>query len=119
MVLVGSPTRRKEDLRLLTGKGRFVDDVTVPGLLHAAFVRSPHARARVVSVDTSTPAVMPGVVAIFTGVDLNGDAHGMWHPLYGRVAARPPQRPLALDEVKFVGDPIVLVVATSRYIAED
>jgi carbon-monoxide dehydrogenase large subunit len=119
VTLVGTPSLRKEDLRLVTGRGRYVDDVTVPGMLHAAFVRSPHARARIVGVDTSAAGALPGVVAVFTGPELNPDAHELYHTLYGPLVPRPPQRPLATEEVKFVGDPVVLVIARDRYVAED
>ena len=68
---VGQAVRRREDPRLLAGRGRYVDDVTMPGLLHAAFVRSPVARGVIRGIDTSTARDLPGVVAVYTAADLN------------------------------------------------
>src|SRR5215211_2062935 len=67
--LVGKPIKRREDPRLITGAGSFLDDVKLPGLRYAALARSPHAHAKIVSIDTSRAAAMPGVVAVFTGDD--------------------------------------------------
>src|SRR5690349_12484856 len=67
---LGSPLRRKEDRRLITGRGRYVEDLHFPGMVHAAFVRSPHAHARVVSIDPAAARAMPGVIAIYTARDL-------------------------------------------------
>src|ERR1700739_2491991 len=66
---IGQPVLRKEDFRLLTGKGRFGDDIALPGLVHAVIVRSPHAHARIVSVDKAAALAAPGVLAVLTGVD--------------------------------------------------
>src|SRR5579859_6097908 len=104
--LIGTSPRRKEDLRLITGRGRFVDDVTVTGMLHAAFVRSPHARAGIVAIDADAARALPGVHAVFSGPELNPGARQMYHTLYGPDSPRPPQRPLATTAVKFVGDPV-------------
>lgn len=120
----GKPITRNEDPRLLTGRALFVDDVDIPGMCHAAFVRSQHAHGRIVSIDTSQAREMPGVIAIFTAADL-GD---YWKP--GPLLVSPPpierlvfnqrtQVPLAKDKVRHVGEPIALVIAESRYIAED
>jgi CO/xanthine dehydrogenase Mo-binding subunit len=120
----GQRVRRNEDPRLLTGQALFVDDVDLPGMGHAAFVRSPHAHARIVSIDTSAAAEMPGVIAVFTAESLG--AH--WQP--GPLLVSPPpikdivfnqrtQVPLAKDKVRFAGEPVVMVVAESRYLAED
>jgi carbon-monoxide dehydrogenase large subunit len=120
----GAPIRRNEDARLLTGRAQFVDDVELPGLLHAAFVRSPHAHARIVSIDKSAALARPGVAAVYTAEDL-GD---YWRP--GPVIVPPPpvegsafnertQVPLAKGKVRHVGEPVALVVAATRYIAED
>src|SRR5580692_9895735 len=75
----GSRVHRVEDARLLTGAGTFVDDITRPGLLHACFVRSPHPRARILSVDASAALALPGVHAVFTADDLNGDVVEAWY----------------------------------------
>ncbi|HSJ90339.1 MAG TPA: xanthine dehydrogenase family protein molybdopterin-binding subunit [Anaerolineales bacterium] len=120
----GERIKRNEDPRLLTGQGLFVDDVDLPNMLHAAFVRSPYAHATINTIDVSQALKREGVVAIYTANDL-GD---YWKP--GPLLVSPPpvenivfnektQVPLAKDKVKFVGEPVVMVLAESRYIAED
>jgi CO/xanthine dehydrogenase Mo-binding subunit len=120
----GERIKRNEDPRLLTGQGLYVDDVDLPNMLHAAFLRSPYAHARINHVDISHALQREGVVAIYTAEDL-GD---YWKP--GPLLVSPPpvkdivfnektQVPLAKDKVKFAGEPIVMVLAESRYIAED
>jgi carbon-monoxide dehydrogenase large subunit len=120
----GEPIRRNEDARLLTGQALFVDDVELPGMLHAAFLRSSYAHARITGIDVSAAKQRPGVVAVYTAHDL-GD---YWKP--GPLLVSPPpvagstfhertQVPLAKDKVRFVGEPIAVVIAESRYIAED
>jgi aerobic carbon-monoxide dehydrogenase large subunit len=115
----GTRTPRVEDARLVAGEGSFVDDVSLPGMLHACFVRSPVARARIEAIDTSEALALPGVVAVFTAGDLNGDVREQWHTAIGREAPETPHPPLADGEVRFVGDPVALVVAKDRYVAED
>ena len=115
--LIGQRIKRSEDPRLLTGHGTFVDDIIRPGMLHACFVRSPFARATITGIDTSAALAMPGVVAVFTAQDLNPDVREAWHAVAGKDVSDTP--PLAEGEVKFVGDPVALVIAESRYIAED
>ena len=118
--LVGNRISRKEDPRLLTGMGRYVDDIVVPGMLHAAFARSDIARGRIVGVDIAAAHEGDGVVAVLTAVDLN-------HVLVGPMGATPmlsmgppgPNKVLADDEVRYVGDPYTLVVAETRALAED
>jgi carbon-monoxide dehydrogenase large subunit len=112
---VGARVRRREDPRLLTGRGRYVDDVQLPGTLHAAFVRSPVARATIRSIDVSKALALPGVVAVFTGRD-DWPLLPPWWPSEGQM---PRLRPLAVDDVRFAGDPVAVVIAESRYIAED
>ncbi|GAB2831462.1 xanthine dehydrogenase family protein molybdopterin-binding subunit [Actinocorallia aurea] len=114
----GTRVRRVEDRRLLTGHGSFVDDVTRPGQLHACFVRSPLARARIGAIDASEALALDGVHAVYTAADLNPAAREAWYTLIGQVEDV-PRPPLAEDEVRFVGDPVALVVAEDRYIAED
>jgi carbon-monoxide dehydrogenase large subunit len=122
---VGQSVLRREDPRLLSGEGHFLDDVKIDGTRHVAFVRSHVARGRIRWIDTSAAKALPGVVAVFTGADLNTRVHQMWHtmmgppPEMGGVTPYPPARPLAGDDVRFVGDPIALIVAVDRYIAED
>lgn len=115
----GTRFQRVEDGRLLTGRGGFVDDITRPGLLHACFVRSPFARARINGIDASAALALPGVCAVFTADDLNPDVREAWHAVAGKDVPDTPRPPLAEGEAKFVGDPVALVVAESRYAAED
>jgi carbon-monoxide dehydrogenase large subunit len=115
----GTRVARVEDNRLLTGRGTFVDDVTRPGMLHACFVRSPFARAKINGIDAAAALALPGVRAVFTASDLNPDVKEAWHAVAGKDIPDTPRPPLAEGEVKFVGDPVALVVADSRYIAED
>ena len=115
----GARVPRVEDTRLLTGHGTFVDDVTRPGMLHACFVRSPFAKARINRIDTAAALALPGVYAVFVAEDLNPDVKEAWHAVAGKDIADTPRPPLAEGEAKFVGDPVALVVAESRYVAED
>jgi aerobic carbon-monoxide dehydrogenase large subunit len=115
----GSRVHRVEDARLLTGAGTFVDDITRPGMLHACFVRSPHPRARIVSIDASAALELPGVHAVFTAGDLNGDVVEAWYTGTGKMVPDTPRPPLAQGEARFAGDIVALVVADSRYLAED
>jgi carbon-monoxide dehydrogenase large subunit len=115
----GRRVRRVEDARLLTGRGTFVDDVSRPGMLHACFVRSTLARGRILSIDTAEAAALPGVRAVFTAADLNPGVHDLWYSADGPKGPRFPMPPLADDEVRFVGEPLAMVVATDRYVAED
>ncbi|HTR71633.1 MAG TPA: xanthine dehydrogenase family protein molybdopterin-binding subunit [Mycobacteriales bacterium] len=115
----GARISRVEDARLLTGRGVFTDDISLPGMLHAYFVRSPFPRARINSIDTSAARALRGVHAVFTAADLNPGMKEQWHTSIGKDSPETPRPPLAEDEVRFVGDPVVLVVAESRYLAED
>jgi carbon-monoxide dehydrogenase large subunit len=122
--LFGSSVRRNEDPRLLTGRALFVDDVQLPGMLHVAFVRSTHAHARLRSVDTSRAAAHPGVRAVYTARDLGdllkpGPLLVAPPPIEGLEFNLRTQLPLALDIVRHVGEAIAIVVASSRYVAED
>jgi len=115
----GTRVPRVEDNRLLTGRGTFVDDVSRPGMLHACFVRSPFARAKIIGIDAAAALALPGVRAVFTAGDLNPDVKEAWHAVAGKNIQDPPPPPLAEGEVKFVGDPVAVVVGESRYLAED
>src|SRR5918994_2135124 len=115
----GARVGRVEDPRLLAGTGTFVDDVTRPGMLHACFVRSPFARARIEAIETSEARALPGVHAVLVAADLNPGAREQWHTPIGPDVPEVPRPPLAESEVRFVGDPVALVVAESRYVAED
>ena len=115
---VGQRIPRLEDPRPLRGRGRYVDDVVLPGTLHAAFVRSPHAHARVVSVDATAARALDGVVLVLTAedvADIPAIATGL--PRDDVVANNRPVLPS--DRVRFVGEPVACVVARSRYVAED
>ncbi len=118
----GASIKRSEDPRILTGSGRYVDDVKLPGMLHAAFVRSPLAHARVLSVDVSAARALPGVVAAFTGAELEAmtvPGPDALSALMGTGGPTPQFTLLATDKVRFVGDPLAVVIAESRYLAED
>jgi len=116
---VGQRVKRREDPRLLSGHGRYVDDVSLPGQLHVAFLRSDVAAGRISSIETDAARALPGVVAVFTGADLNPIAGPMWTTTNGPSVSTFPFLPLAGEDVRFVGDPVAMVVAASRYIAED
>jgi aerobic carbon-monoxide dehydrogenase large subunit len=118
----GASIKRSEDPRILTGAGRYVDDIKLPGMLHAAFVRSPMAHARVLSVDVSAARALPGVVAVLTGAELEEmtvPGPDALTTLLGATGPVPEYTLLATDKVRFVGDPVAVVVAESRYLAED
>ncbi len=115
----GARVPRVEDTRLLTGHGTFVDDVSRPGMLHACFVRSPFAKARINNIDVSAALALPGVQAVFLAEDLNSDVKEAWHAVAGKDIPDTPRPPLAEGEARFVGDPVALVIAESRYVAED
>ena len=118
----GASIKRSEDPRILTGRGRYVDDVKLPGMLHAAFVRSPLAHARVLAVDVSAARALPGVVLVLTGADLEAVTVPGQDPLFAMMGGggpAPEYTLLATDKVRLVGDPVAIVVAESRYLAED
>jgi carbon-monoxide dehydrogenase large subunit len=116
---IGAPLARKEDSRFLTGHGRYVDDIEVPGALHACFVRSPHPHARIRSIHTETARESPGVYAVFTGKDLAQwtTPLRMAPPIEGLLPVE--MTTLPVDKVRFHGDPVACVIAESRYLAED
>jgi carbon-monoxide dehydrogenase large subunit len=119
---IGQALKRKEDPRMITGRGRYTEDIVLPGMLHAAIVRSHEAHADIVSVDTAGAEEAPGVVAVFTGEDLAPDFAGpmamVWAPP-GVEIKTPEYWPLARGQVKHVGDPVAVVVAASRAAARD
>ena len=117
---LGARIPRNEDPRLLQGRGSFVDDIQPAGALHAAVLRSPHAHARIVSIDAARARRLPGVVLVLTAADL-GELDQPTPLLIPNPALTHPRtpRPLAADEVRYVGEPVALVVAESRYVAED
>jgi carbon-monoxide dehydrogenase large subunit len=127
---IGASVRRREDHRLLTGQGRYADDLNVPGQTYAAFVRSPHAHADVRAIDAAPARKMDGVLAVFTGRDLVEGGVGTIPTLIaergggirsrdGSPFAEPPWYPLATDRVRHVGEPVAFVVATTAESAHD
>ena len=119
---IGRSVRRLEDPPLLTGKGRFVADLAFPGMLEAAFVRSPHAHAAIRGIDAAAARACPGVHAVLTLGDLAPLLAQERLPLQFRTAKLPSDItpfPLAKDEVAFVGEAVAVVIARTRYIAED
>ncbi|MGW5050924.1 xanthine dehydrogenase family protein molybdopterin-binding subunit [Actinokineospora sp. NPDC004072] len=117
---VGKARLRKEDARLITGRTRWTDNITLPGLLHLAFLRSPVAHARITGIDVSAARAMPGVVAVFTGRDFadeQGSLPCAWPITEDMKAPNAPS--LAVDEVNFAGEAVAVVVARGRYEAAD
>ena len=121
MVYIGQSVKRFEDHRLLTGQGAFLDDLQLPDMLHAAVLRSPHAHARLMSIETAAARHLPGVVAVITADDLEG----VVEPVPTRReteadALQPPVHPvLARGKVCYVGQPVAIVVAQDPYLAQD
>ena len=115
---VGARVPRVEDDRFLTGGARFIADMKVAGVRHVAFVRSPYAHARVLSVDVSEAMALPGVVAVVTGADL-ADVGDLVDQMLIEGLAKTPQPVMARDRVRFVGEAVAAVVAEDRYVAED
>jgi carbon-monoxide dehydrogenase large subunit len=123
---IGQPVRRKEDVRLLSGGGTYTDDMNLPGQAHLAILRSPHAHARIVSLDVAAARAAPGVLAVLTGDDAAADGIGLFPvmvevppmagtpPLYA-----PPRSILQTERVRFVGDLVVAIVAETRAQAQD
>ena len=127
---VGASVKRTEDERLVTGRGRFAEDCNAPGQVHAAFVRSPHAHAEIVAIDAAPALGVPGVLGVFTGGDLVADGVGAIPTLIaergggirsrdGSAFAEPTWRPLAIDRVRHVGEPLAIVVAATPAAARD
>src|SRR6266496_3912841 len=111
---IGHSVKRKEDDRLIRGKGTFVDDVTLPGMLHMAILRSPVAHAKINSIDTSKAAALPGVVAVVTG-DLMAQHNLAWMP----TLSSDTQAVLVTDKVRFQGQEVAAVIAEDPYVAKD
>ncbi len=118
--LFGSSIKRREDPRLITGRGNFTDDIKLPGTTYAAFVRSPYAHARIRSIDIAAAKAVPGVVAVFTGKDLVGS--GVKPLPCGWLLPGikvPPHMPLAADKARYMGDAVAVVIAENPYLAKD
>ena len=122
---VGARVTRKEDKRFITGAGRYVDDMVVPGMKHAVFVRSPHAHAQIKKIDVKQAQGMPGVIGVLTGKELKADGIGnlicgwMIHSKDGSPMKMGAWSPLAVDKVRYVGDAVVIVVAETKGQARD
>jgi carbon-monoxide dehydrogenase large subunit len=128
---IGQPVRRKEDLRLVTGKGSYTDDIRLPGQVYAVMVRSPHAHARIRAIDIAPAIAAPGVLAVLTGRDLLADGlqpipHKVWsqHPAELMLRERrntftAPHYALPADKVRFVGEAVAMVIATTVAAAKD
>jgi carbon-monoxide dehydrogenase large subunit len=121
--VIGQSVKRKEDVRFLTGAGQFTDDVNQPNQTHAYFLRSPHAHARIRKIDTASAKAAPGVVAIYTGADLEG-VNGLpcgWliTSVDGTPMKEPPHWVLAKGKVRYVGDHVALVIAETANQAKD
>ncbi|WP_019120655.1 xanthine dehydrogenase family protein molybdopterin-binding subunit [Brevibacillus massiliensis] len=119
--LVGARIKRKEDPRLITGNGNFTDDIKLPGMLHAAFLRSPYAHARIKRIDVSEALKLPGVKAVFTGADIAKKMKAvpaMWF-VTGADLKPKPRSPLAVDKVLYAGEAVAVAVAEDRYTARD
>ena len=112
--VLGAPVKRVEDPRFITGKGRYLDDIRLPGMVHIAILRSPYAHAKIRSIDTSAAKAAPGVLAVFVGADIPYNPLPMAWPAGGAAASRTTStspRVLATDEVKWTGEGVAAVVA--------
>jgi carbon-monoxide dehydrogenase large subunit len=122
---IGVAVRRKEDIRFITGKGHYTDDISRPGQAHAYFLRSPHAHAKIKSIDVAAAKKLPGVVDVLTGAELQGDKIGnlicgwMIHSKDGSPMKMAPHPALAVGKVCYVGDPVVVVIAETLAQAKD
>src|SRR5215470_2279861 len=117
---IGTPMERREDLRFLRGRGEYVDDLAVDGLLHAVILRSSVAHGRIASLDTSAALKLPGVHAVITGKDMPGGVPIIPMRLQPLPEFKPYEQPvLAHDKVRYVGEPIAVVLASSVAIGED
>jgi carbon-monoxide dehydrogenase large subunit len=125
MAEIGTPVRRREDYRFLTGQGTYTDDINRPRQLYAYILRSPHASARIAGIDTSAAAKAAGVAAVYTGADLAADGVGglpcgwLIHSKDGSPMQEPPHPVLAIGKVRHVGDPVAVVIADSLVQARD
>ncbi|HWO42685.1 MAG TPA: xanthine dehydrogenase family protein molybdopterin-binding subunit [Candidatus Eisenbacteria bacterium] len=117
---IGTPIKRREDVRFVTGRGTYADDVKLPGMLHAAILRSPYAHARIRSIDTAAAAASPGVAWVFTLRDIGEAAMPVPMRMYKIAGLERYLQPLlAQNKVRYVGEPVAVAVAESRYLAED
>src|SRR5437870_11041554 len=121
--LIGQSVKRVEDKRFLTGMGKYTDDIVLPGMVHAVFVRSTYAHAKIIKVETEAAGKMKGVLAVFTGNDLK-DINGVpcgWQVNFknGDTMKEPKHPLLAIDKIRHSGEAVAVVIAETREIAED
>jgi len=117
---IGRSVPREDAKRLLEGQGRYVDDLQLPRMVHASFVRSPHAHAQINSIDMTDAVAAPGVLRVLTGADLVGAVEPYVGTLTHLAGLRsPPQMPMAVDVARWQGEPVAMVIAQSRAQAED
>jgi aerobic carbon-monoxide dehydrogenase large subunit len=117
--LLGERIKRKEDPRLVQGRGHYVDDIKLDGMLHMAFGRSVYSHARITKLDTAAAQALPGVIAVYTGQDIQGRL-GLVPCAAGMEGQKIPDHPcLAIDKVCYIGEPVAAVVARDRYVARD
>src|SRR3972149_5321962 len=116
---VGSAVKRLEDPRLIRGQAQYVDDLALPGTLHAFVLRSPHSHARIARLDVSHALKQPGILAVLIGRDVAGKVRQKPLMIAPPGLRYPPHLPLAQDEVRFVGEPVSLVVAAEKYQCRD
>ena len=119
MAYIGSSVKRKEDVPLLRGIGKYVGDIRRPGMVHAAILRSTRAHARLAAIDATAALALPGVVGVITAADMPGLKTIPMRTGIMEGLKRSQQTPIATDRVRYVGDPVAVVVAQDRYIAED
>ena len=112
---LGKSVNRVEDPRFLRGEGRYIDDIKLPGMAHAAIVRSPHAHAKILAIRTEAAERLPGVIAVVTGKDVAERANPL--PSFG--AGPIIQDMIAIEKVRHFGECVAAVIAENRYIAED
>jgi carbon-monoxide dehydrogenase large subunit len=119
--MVGARIRRREDPRLITGRATYVDDVKLVGMVHAAFIRSPYAHAKILRLQMAKAKAHPGVLAVFSGADLHAAGMTASLPVAHKLPdlKTPPHYPLAVDEVRFVGEAVAVIVASDPYVARD
>src|ERR1700737_2483600 len=119
--MLGLPIKRGEDPRLVSGTGAYLEDVVLPGLVHLVPVRSPHGHARIGRIDVSAARKAPGVLMVLTGLDMDEriprELPGDWPDFEGE--HRPPNRLLARDKVRYVGEAVAVVIAETREQAHD
>ena len=117
---IGAPIKRREDVRFITGSGAYVDDIKLPHMAHAAILRSPHAHARILNIDTRGAEALPGVLSVFTLQDIGELDATVPIRMYKIPGLEKYLQPaLARDVARYVGEPVAVAVAESRYLAED